>query len=170
MLYWYIIAIVIALLICYKWGDWRHWNKYYPTIQFFIMGDYIYNILFRNNMLWVYVAPALNHTIINMIIGIFVYSSTVMVFIPYYPKGIIKQAAYVLLWVFICTVGEYIAHSLGLFAYVNGWNIAWSITFSTVMFSLLYLHYKKPLLAWVFAIIELIIYLIIFKVDILRLI
>lgn len=22
-----------------KWGDWRGWKKYYPTIQFFIIKD-----------------------------------------------------------------------------------------------------------------------------------
>jgi hypothetical protein len=109
MIYFHIIVMVLSVLVCYKLGDWRNWKKYYSTILFFIIGDYIYNILFHNKMLWMYVAPTLNHTIVDMLIGVFVFPSTVMVFIPYYPKGILKQAAYILLWVFIYAVVEYIA-------------------------------------------------------------
>lgn len=170
MIYFHVTIMVLSVLVCYKLGDWRNWNKYYSTILFFIMGDYIYNILFHDNMLWLYVAPELNHTIINMLIGIFVFSSTVMVFIPYYPKGVFKQVGYILLWVFIYITVEYIAWRLGSFTYDNGWNLLWSTVFCIVMFPLLQLHHKNPLLAWGVTLTELIIYIIIFNVDVLGLI
>jgi hypothetical protein len=170
MIYFHIMVMVIALLICYKWGDWRHWNNYYPTIQFFIIGDLIYCILFRNSILWMYVTDILNHTLVNMLMMFIVYPSIVLVFIPYYPKSISKKIGYIFLWVVLVTGIEHISHSLGYFSYHNGWNLGWSVIFTIVMFPLLYLHYNKPLLAWFAAFIELVVYIVLFKVDIINLI
>ncbi|PIB57799.1 hypothetical protein, partial [Pseudomonas sp. 2822-17] len=52
-----IIHIVIKLLFlfaAYKWGDWEKWEKYYPTILFFIIGDLLYNFLFYNYPMWLF--------------------------------------------------------------------------------------------------------------------
>lgn len=170
MIYMHITAIIMSLLICYKWGDWRHWNKYYSTIQFFIIGDLMYNVLFNNTMLWRYVCPSLNHTLINLFIMITVYPSTILVFIPHYPKGVINQVIYIFSWTVLYVVVEYISCVLGSFKHDNGWNIVWSSIFCIIMFPLIYLHYRRPLFAWLFTIIEAIIFIVIFQVDILGLV
>ncbi len=166
MIYFHITVMIISLLICYTWGDWKHWNKYYSTIQFFIIGDLIYNVLFHNTTLWKYVCPSLNHTLINILIMITVFPSTILVFIPHYPKDRFNQVIYISFWVSLYIVVEYISYILGYFQYDNGWSIVWSGIFCIIMFLLLYLHYRKPLLAWFLAIITLIIFIIIFEVDI----
>lgn len=169
MIYFHIATCVTALLVCYKYGDWKHWNKYYSTILFFIAGDLLYSQVFHNNLLWMYVTDILNHTLINMLMMVTVYPATVMLFIPNYPKGIFNKVVYTLSWIFLFSLAEYIAVLLGCFSYEDGWSVGWSIIFNLVMFPLLYLHDKKPLLAWFLAIVELIIYLIIFDVNILNL-
>lgn len=170
MFYFHISIIIIAILACYKWGDWRHWEKYYSTILFFMMGDFIYLVLFRKTMLWKYNTDILNHTLVNLLVLFTVYPSTIMLFIPHFPKLLFKQITYILLWVASFAVVEYISYRLGCFCYHNNWNLGWSIIFSLIMFPLQYLHYNKPLLAWCFAIIKLVVFITIFKVDIINLI
>jgi len=29
----------LYLFAAWKWGDWKNWREYYPTILFFIIGD-----------------------------------------------------------------------------------------------------------------------------------
>jgi hypothetical protein len=65
---------------------------------------------------------------------------------------------------------EYISHRLGYFGYLNGWNLGWSVIFTLIMFPLQHLHYKRPLLAWLLAIVKLIFFIVVFKVDIMSLI
>lgn len=42
------------LLAGIKWGNWRRWRDYYPTILFFIIGDLLYSCLLYNHQLWAY--------------------------------------------------------------------------------------------------------------------
>jgi uncharacterized membrane protein len=170
MFYFHVSMVIIAIFICYKWGDWRHWEKYYSTIQFFMMGDFIYLVLFRKTMLWSYNTNILNHTLVNLIVLFTVYPCTILLFIPHYPKHTSKKTGYILLWVALFATAEYISHSLGCFNYHNDWNLGWSIIFTIIMFPLQYLHYHKALLAWGLAFVKLIIFILIFKVDIMSLI
>jgi hypothetical protein len=172
MFYFHVSVVIIALLICYKWGDWRHWEKYYSTILFFMIGDFIYLVLFRKTMLWTYNTDILNHTLVNLLVLFTVYPATILLFIPYFPKHkhIVKKAGYILLWVALFGTAEYVSHSLGFFNYHNGWNCGWSIIFSAIMFPLQYLHYHKPLLAWGLALVKLVTFISIFNVDIMSLI
>jgi hypothetical protein len=170
MFYYHISIVIFAILVCYKWGDWKHWDKYYSTILFFMMGDFIYLVLFRKTMLWTYNTDILNHTLINVLIIFTVYPCTIIIFIPYYPKLIFKQVIYIFFWVVLFAVMEFISYHLGCFKYHNGWNLGWSIIFCTIMFPIQYIHYKKPLLAWCISMIKLVIFIVIFKVDILHLI
>jgi len=43
---------------------------------------------------------------------------------------------------------EFISYITGAFSYHNNWNIGYSIIFNCLMFPILILHYKKPLLAF----------------------
>lgn len=135
-----------------------------------MMGDFIYLVLFKKTILWTYNTNILNHTLVNLLIIFTVYPCTILLFIPYYPKSLNKKAAYIFFWVALFITVEYISSSLGCFAYHNGWNLGWSIIFTIIMFPLQHLHYNRPLLAWLFSIIELIIFIIIFKVDLINLI
>lgn len=41
----------IFIITCWKWGDWKNWKLYYPTIQFLIIGDLKANFLLYNKPL-----------------------------------------------------------------------------------------------------------------------
>ena len=69
MLFIYVLLFLVAAI---KWGDWRRWRDFYPTILFFIVGDLLKNFLLYNHWLWTYKETIVfenifrNHTIINI--------------------------------------------------------------------------------------------------------
>lgn len=40
-----IILVLVFVIIAWKWGDWKNWKLYYPTILFMILGDFVYIFL-----------------------------------------------------------------------------------------------------------------------------
>lgn len=142
---------IISVILCYKFGDWRNWKVYYSTIIFFILSSVVCILLTYNHPLWFYESRILNKTFSDLFISITVYPSTVMIFIPNFPRKRIKAFTHITYYVVIYTIVEYIALKLNYFSYHNGWNIVYSLIFNYIMFPLLFLHYKKPLYAWIIA-------------------
>jgi len=165
-----IILIIISSFLGWKYGDWKNWKLYYPTILYMIIGDISCDILTYRWPLWSYNIMFLNHISTDLLVIIFLYPSTIILFLTYYPKLIKKQMAYILLWVFIYSLVEYISSVLDGFSYSNGWTLGWSILFNCIMFPLLYLHYKKPLWVWPISMALALLVLYIFKIplDLLR--
>lgn len=158
----------IMLIIGWKWGDWRNWEKYYPTILFMIIGNFLYNLLTYNHPMWLYEEALLpNHTIIEMVHSFVVFPVTVLVFLPHFPENnLLKKIVYILRWEAIFITVEWILSRLELFSYHNGWSIGWSVLFNVVMFTLLRIHFKRPLLAWIISVFIVLFFMILFNVPI----
>jgi len=77
-----------------------------------------------------------------------------MLFIPNFPKKTTKIITHILFYVAIYTIAELIGVKLGYFTYLNGWNIWYSLILNCMIFPILMLHYKKPLYAWIIALIS----------------
>ena len=151
---YFIFLAILSILICYKFGDWRNWKNYYPTILFFILSNVVCILLIYNHPLWLYGPSILNRTFSDLFICITVYLSTVMLFIPNFPKKITKIISHISFYAAIYTIAELIGVKLGYFTYYNGWNIWHSLIFNFILFPALMIHYKKPLYAWVIALIS----------------
>jgi hypothetical protein len=163
----------LFLVAAIKWGDWKHWNKYYSTILFFIVGDLLKNFLMYNHYVWSYQETIFaenllrNHTIISLMIMFVVYPSTALIYLARFPDGVIKRVGWVALWVFLYSGVEFVnLHYLKLIKHHNGWSMMWSIIFNIVMFSTLWVHFKKPLIAWGLSILWVIFLLIWFNVPV----
>lgn len=146
----------LFMLAAIKWGNWKNWREYYPTILFFIAGDLLHNFLLYNHSKWTFKETIFaeqilsNHTIISLMIMIIVYPSTVLIYLGRFPKDRTKQIAWLLFWVAIYSVIEVInLHYLHLIEHHNGWSIGWSILFNFAMFTILRIHHTFPPLAWV---------------------
>ncbi|MBO0999634.1 hypothetical protein IOC57_18040 [Bacillus sp. SD075] len=149
------VFTALFLLAGIKWGDWKRWRDYYPTILFFIIGDLLYSCLLYNHQLWAYQEIFFgthilrNDLIISLIIMFVAYPSTIMIYLGRFPQTIWKQAFWIFLWVILCSSLELLKLKyLNLINHYNGWNIWWSVLFNIIMFSILRIHYKKPLVAW----------------------
>lgn len=153
------------LIITYKFGDWRNWKLYYPTILFFWCGDLIGIVVFYNYLLWEFKSDILSHVAVDFIQIIFILTCTTILFLQYYPENMIMQILYILIWVLIYSVIEWFFHLLGGISYNYGWSIWWSVTHNIYQFILLRIHHRKPILAWLLAFTSLGIIMFIFKVN-----
>lgn len=163
----YILINTLYLVAGFIWGDWKNWKNYYPTILFFIMGDFLYNFLLYNNPMWIFhdlILP--NHTMITILAMVISYATTVLIYIGNFPKEWKKRILWFLLWSGLFFSIEYINSKFGFITYHNGWNIWWSTLFTAIIFLILPIHHKRPLLAWILSIVIMISLLIIFDVKI----
>lgn len=160
-----IIVSLFFLVAALLWGDWRNWKQYYPTILFFLLGNFIADYITYNHPLWEFESPLLKNTLSNVFVAFVAYPSTVLLFLPHFPDKWNKQIVYVLEWVMLYSMLEFISYRLGFFSYHNGWTIWWSILFNCALFPLLRLHHKNPLIAWIITSIMTIIILLFFDVP-----
>lgn len=161
----YIILAVIAVAVTWKKGDWKNWREYYPTIIFFIMGDFAYNFMFYNKPLWHYTPPIFNHTLTDFLVAVVIFPCTILLYLSKYPAKLANQVLHVLKWVGIYSLSEWLLHTLGYISYYNGWNLLWTVLFLCIMFPLLRLHYQKPLIVWPVSMILAVVALYIFKIP-----
>ena len=139
------------------WGDLKNWEKYYPTLLFFMLGDFLYLYLLSDIYpMWTYNPKGideqigLTNTHVSLSVMLIKYPATVFIFLSKFPEGKkTKQFLYLLLWVAIYAVNEWIDLKLDLLYYDHGWNFYWSILFDAVLFSILRIHYLKPWVAWI---------------------
>lgn len=160
--------IAAWMILAYRIGDWKNWRLYYPTILFFWCGDLIYNVLFYQKPLWVFVNPTFSHYFTDMICAFLIFTCTVLIYIPCYPKRFKYQILYIGYWVLIYTAIEWLFFILGGIAYRNGWSLRWSAVHNVYQFILLKIHHDRPILAWTLAFVILFIIAFIFEVPIIN--
>ena len=141
------IVVAVLLVLAYFFVDWNRWKDFYPTIQFYIMCNLLYNFIFFNHTLWAYNPSTswLNHSIIDLTFSLIIIPIILMIYLKYIPKAFKNALFYILAWVATFTVTEYFFQRAGLFIYENGWGIFNSAFFNVIMFSVLGLHFKRPL-------------------------
>lgn len=161
------IFILIWLVVLFKYGDWKNWKRYYPTILFFYCGNLIAFSVFHSNLLWELKSNILTHSLTDLIQMVFVFTPTAIMFLQYFPKNIKGQEIYIILWVFIYSTIEFIFHKLGSIEYNRGWTIWWSASHNLYQFILLRIYFNNPLLAWCLAVIMLIIMIRVFNANLL---
>jgi hypothetical protein len=147
-----LVIASIWVLADYKWADWRNWKKYYPTILFMSLSNLIYIILTYNHPLWELIDPIFKVTFTILLMTIIIWPASVLLYLTRFPKNDdFKKVIYVLKWITLFILIEWILLQFNQYRYSNGWNIWCSLAFNTVMFPLLKIHYEKPQLAWLFA-------------------
>jgi hypothetical protein len=141
------LAVAVHLMIAYFLVDWKRWKDFYPTIQFYIICNLMYNFIFFNHTLWAYNpgTPWLNHTIIDLTFSLIIIPIMLMIYLKHIPKSFQNALFYIFAWVFAFTVIEYFFQRAGLFIYENGWGIINSAIFNVILLSVLGLHFKRPL-------------------------
>jgi hypothetical protein len=142
----------ILLIGVWRFGDWKNWKKYYPTILFIICVDFFISILTYEYPLWTFQRSLLipNHTITDFFITFTSFTQMVLIYLSRYPykSRWYWQLVYVVLWVIFFSLIEIIFKFAKLITYDHGWNIGWSILIWLFIFSGLRLHHTKPLWAW----------------------
>lgn len=144
-----LLVIAVYVVFAYFFVDWKNWRSYYPTVQYFIICNLLYNFIFYNHTLWRYKAVTvdwLNHTFIDIAFSFIIVPIAIMIYLRFFPKGK-KQYLYISLWIVYFTIIEFLFYKKGLFVYENNWNVLWSGLFNIILFTMVRLHYKSPLKA-----------------------
>jgi len=71
---------ILFLGIMLKWGDWKRWREYYPTVLYMCMGDLIYNFLTKDEKLWRWESPVFTHTFLDILWIFTIFPAIVIVF------------------------------------------------------------------------------------------
>lgn len=143
-----LLVVAVYVLFAKYFVDWKRWEEYYPTILYFIVCNLTYNFVFYDYTLWMYRAKSgwLNHTIIDLAFSYFIIPVIIMIYLRFFPTDR-RKYIYLFAWITYFSVIEWLFSKKGLFVYENGWNLKWSILFNIIMFILLRVHYRKPILA-----------------------
>ena len=150
-----LFVIIVWVLAAFKWSNWKNWRLYYPTILFYIVGNFIYSFLTYNYPLWELVSVSGKTTFPTMQAILIAWPSSMLLYLSLFPKtkdwG--PRIGYVLGWSLFYWLNELVLSWFGYYRYSNGWNVWWSLGFNVVMFPLLKIHYEFPPFAWILAII-----------------
>jgi hypothetical protein len=130
-----------------RWGDWRNWSKYHATILYFIFGDVLYYYVTYSHRLW-----PLKNELVCLVGEFIVFACTVLIYLGKYPPGHFISLWWTSLWVIIYTANEWILLKTGTFTYNNGWTLFDSFLFNILLFILLRLHYKMPLITLILSV------------------
>ena len=163
-----VLLNVAFIIITWRWGDWRNWQKYHSTMLFFAFGSLLYDVLLYNYPMWEYSSDRIlpNHTLSAIALDLIAFPCTVLLYIPHMPKTHLKKTAYILMWGAIYSVLEWIMFCNHLITYHHGWNYWTSSLFDIEIFFILYIHYKKPILAYGLSLVTVVSLSFLFKVPI----
>lgn len=139
---------ILSVALCYKKGDWKHWEQYYPTILFYIIISINESILTNRTVLWQFYGSSALDQIADYLLEFVTFPCIIILFLSNYPENKTRQMIYVTLYILILSLSEYGFYITNEIKYYNDWNLLWSILLYMAAFPLLILHYKKPLLAW----------------------
>lgn len=168
-----LIYASIWFFALWKWGDWRNWQKYYPTLLFFMIWDLVYlGLLADHYPMWSYNPPKLDENIgltsthISLSVMAIKYPATVFIYLTnFQARRKARQIFNYLLWIGIYSINEWIDMKTNLIVYSNGWNYWWSVLFNLFLFFILVVHFKKPLLAWPLSVVFMVFLWVIFDVP-----
>ncbi|WP_201715208.1 hypothetical protein [Rossellomorea arthrocnemi] len=151
-----LFLLLVYVFLGWRFGNWKEFYSYYPTLLFFIIGDLLSQFLLYDYSMWEFrtITPFgdsihLNHTLISLSKMVIQYTVTITIFIGRLPSSKLGKLCWIILWTGIYGLTEGISHLLGMMTYHNGWHYGWDILFNLMMFTVLIVHHKNPILGWI---------------------
>lgn len=160
-----IIIIILSAMFAYYFSDWRNWKLYHSTILYLITMNLTYELLTYHYTLWQY-KPGLisSHTLTSMLTVFAVLPIVVLIYLTHFPtRGFVRKLLYISCWVLASTFIEW--NLDGNFIYKHGWGLNWSFYFYWLQFLMIWIHFKKPLLAYALSVLCTVFFLVYFKVP-----
>ena len=154
LIFFFRVLLLFSFLItAIKLGDWKNWQKYYPTILFVMVINLASSFVTYHHILWNYNPDIVvqTQTTVEILNAFALLPAATFIYLSVFPFGGSKiyQAGYIALWVLIFSCIELIAHYIvGSLSYKNHWSWFNSFLFDIVLFSITRLHYSRPAWAW----------------------
>ncbi|MGM0904701.1 MAG: CBO0543 family protein [Bacillota bacterium] len=106
--------------------------------------------------------------VIRFVHTLFVTPFLTLIFLSNLPKEVCNQFFYLIRWVLIASLVEYLAHKKKLILYAHGWNVFWSSILYLMMFICSYLFTKYPINTLVLSLYSTLFYVYKFQVPLRR--
>ncbi len=145
------VLLAGCLLAVWRWGDWRRWPRYYPTLLYVMVANLMAGYITYQHPLWDFNADALatSETTVELLNTFIALPAATLVYLSRYPAaGPARRAKYVLAWIALFAAIETADTLLGGISYFNGWSLTHSILFDCAMFPIVRLHHVRPPFAW----------------------
>ncbi|AFC28458.1 CBO0543 family protein [Paenibacillus mucilaginosus] len=140
---------ILIILAAWRWGDWKNWRLYHPSMLFITAGGLLYEYLTKDQTMWKFHPDFLyNQTVTVVVYALVTMPLSVLIFLSLYPKTIGRKLIHFGLWIAIYASGEWVLLSMGRISYQNNWSLRYSILFDMMMFPMIRLHHTKPLIAY----------------------
>ncbi|SDE18689.1 hypothetical protein SAMN02799630_04979 [Paenibacillus sp. UNCCL117] len=143
-----------TVFAAWKWGDWRNWKQYHPTMLYITSGGMLYEYLTHDRNLWVFNPDFLyNQKVTVLIYAILTMPLNVLLYLSTMPRNSkLKMIRHILLWIGIYAVTEWLLQYFNRIDYAYGWTFWYSVLFDCIMFPMLLLHHRKPAAAYLLSI------------------
>jgi hypothetical protein len=144
----HVVVLIAVIIMAWRWGEWKNWSRYHATMLFMAAGDLFYKYLYHCNPLWEYGNLFINQTVTDLIYNLLVLPLSALLLLSNCPESLAKQAMKILKFMVVFALVEFGYQEAGLMQYHRGWNLGWSVAWDGMMFPMLILHYKKPVIAY----------------------
>ncbi|MCC3646658.1 hypothetical protein LIS77_13540 [Cytobacillus firmus] len=142
------ILVLLVSILSYIKGDWKNWERYYPTMLYISVASFIYEFISHSHFhLWELEKGLLNLMGVHLLHNIIINPLIGFVFLSNYPSCLKNKIFYYARWMFLFWAAEWLASRFHFISYHNGWNIWWSFQFVAIMFPMIRLHYIHKLRA-----------------------
>ncbi|WHY91432.1 CBO0543 family protein [Neobacillus cucumis] len=150
-----------------RWANWKEWQRYYPTILYIVSANLLYKFFASSKFpLWSFDSQDFffkSHMGIFLWHVFIVNTLAAFLYLSHFPEGTFwKKAFYIVKWVVFFIVGEVVLYRFQHVRYDHGWNLGWSVLFDFTMFTMLRLHFKKPIWAIILSFFFTLLYLYVF--------
>ncbi|WP_166242629.1 CBO0543 family protein [Paenibacillus turpanensis] len=167
----HVVVVIVLIGLCYKFKAFSKWRQFHATLLYIIACDLLYHYFCGGYPLWVYhpdsLMPMQYGT--DLIYTFFFLPLTALLFLVRFPpheNTFTKKLLYVLIWMGIYYAWEWTFFTFKRITYDNGWVLPWSIAFYAMMFPMLIIHHKKPLLAYPLSAAAIVFWIVLFKVPV----
>ncbi|MDR7000746.1 CBO0543 family protein [Neobacillus niacini] len=148
--------IVLTFTVSFRKKVWGNFDRCYPTLLYMVVGNLTYEYIAHTKFhLWeLKQIGSIPEIWADLIYLFFMVVPATLIYLTNYPDTPMKRIFYIMKWVFIFTMVEWVGgRYFNAIDHYNGWNIWWSLFFNFVMFTTLrlhYLYYKRALIISVF--------------------
>ncbi|MGG3574171.1 CBO0543 family protein [Bacillus gobiensis] len=157
-----LILVVIVILSDLVKGDSRNWEKYYPTMLYTALATFLYEFISHSHYhLWELRKDSMfNLMNIHFVHNLIINPLIALVYLSNFPSKRRQQIIYILKWILIFLLIEWVGNQFGMLTYHNGWHFGWSALFVVIMFPMVRLHHVHKLWALLLSVLCALFYLI----------
>lgn len=162
----HIILIIWLLYLNLKNQTWRSIPRYSGSILYVIFFNGMYFYLCKDRLLWDFRAPILTKKALRRIQIFLITPLFILLFLSKFPKTLFKRIFYIIKWIGMSLIIEWVALQRGNIVFKYGWNLRWSMFVYTFMYPFSYLISIKPLITLVLSFLSTVFLLIRFRIQI----